>query len=249
MGPWAANPHICRMPSVAWRIIMKAAMTDPEEAETPMTRCECQVPHTPRRIAFTGGPGAGKTATLELIRQAFCRHVMILPEAAGILFRGGFPRNDAFEARRAAQRAIFYTQRELEATCEPGTAAILLCDRGTVDGLAYWPGPEDLWEAVGTTLEEQLARYDAVIHLRTPPLEGGYDHSNPVRIESAVEAAAVDARILAAWAAHPRRYVIDSMPDFLAKAARVLEALRAELPPCCREHVVPALSPYLETLR
>jgi hypothetical protein len=28
------------------------------------------------------------------------------------------------------------------------------------------------------------------------------------------------------------------MPDFLAKAARVLELMRAELPECCRHHVV-----------
>jgi hypothetical protein len=28
------------------------------------------------------------------------------------------------------------------------------------------------------------------------------------------------------------------MPDFLAKAAHVLELMRAELPECCRHHVV-----------
>ena len=30
-------------------------------------------------------------------------------------------------------------------------------------------------------------------------------------------------------------------PDFLTKAARVLELLRAEMPDCCRNHVVPVL--------
>lgn len=207
-----------------------------------MIPCTCELTHPPRRVVLTGGPGAGKTATLALIRESFCRHVVLLPEAASVLFGGGFPRKGGLSARRAAQRAIFYTQRELEATCEPGEAAIILCDRGTVDGLAYWPGPEGLWEAVGTTLEEQLDRYDAVIHLRTPPIEGGYDRSNPLRLESAAEAAAIDQAILNAWAAHPRRYIIAATPDFLTKAARVLDALREELPACCRRHVVPALS-------
>ena len=152
-----------------------------------MKPCECSESHERKRIVLTGGPGAGKTAVLELIRQSFCRHVKVLPEAAGIVFGGGFPRGDSMILRRAAQRAIFFLQREVEATGEADGAAIVLCDRGTVDGAAYWPGPGSLWREVGTTLEEQLRRYDAVIHLRTPASGAGYDHSNPLRIESATE--------------------------------------------------------------
>lgn len=203
-----------------------------------MIPCDCTLPHAPRRVVLTGGPGAGKTAALAMIRESFCRHVVILPESAGILFGGGFPRGGGLEARRAAQRAIFYTQRELEATVEPGTAAIVLCDRGTIDGAAYWPGPGAFWLAIGTSLGEQLARYDAVIHMRTPSAEAGYSRSNPLRIESAAEAAVIDEQIARAWAAHPHRYEVASTPDFLAKVARVLEALKGELPACCRGHVV-----------
>lgn len=184
---------------------------------------------------MTGGPGAGKTALLEMARQSFCRHLHVLPEAASILFGGGFPRLGSTAILRAAQRAIFYTQRELESTAEGRDAAVVLCDRGTIDGAAYWPGPEELWEAVGTTREEQLARYDAVIHLRTPGLDHGYNHVNHLRIESAAEALAVDERILAAWDGHPRRTVIEAADDFFAKAARALAALQAEFPECCRD--------------
>ena len=206
-----------------------------------MLPCTCTARHQTRRIVLTGGPGAGKTATLELIRQSFCEHVQILRESASVVFGGGFPRRDTGESRKAAQRAIFYVQRELEAAAIADNAAILLCDRATVDGAAYWPGPEDFWASVSTTLDEQLRRYDAVIHLRTPPPEGGYNHTNPLRTESASEAANLDARILHAWERHPRRFVVDNFPDFLSKAARVLELLRGELPACCRQHIVPAL--------
>jgi len=212
-----------------------------------MNPCPCSEPHQRRRVVLTGGPGAGKTAVLELIRQAFCEHVKILPEAAGILFGGGFPRGDTPGLRRPAQRAIFFTQRELEATADAANPAIVLCDRGTVDASAYWPGPEDFWAAVATTLEEQLRRYEAVIHLRTPRPESGYNQGNPLRVESAAEAAAIDERILRSWERHPRRFIVEEAPDFLGKAARALDTLRGELPECCRRHVVPAVNGYTRT--
>lgn len=203
--------------------------------------CACSEVHPPKRIVLTGGPGAGKTAVLELMRKTLCEHVKVVPEAAGVVFGGGFPRGDALEVQRAAQRAIYFIQRELEAATLATNAAIALCDRGTIDGFAYWPGPDPLWSAVGTTHDAELARYDAVIHLRTPTLDGGYNRQNPLRLESAAEAAAIDARIAAAWAGHPRRFEVGPMPDFLAKAARVVEIVRGELPACCRRHPIAEL--------
>ena len=204
-----------------------------------MIDCECTGVHQRKRIVLTGGPGAGKTAILELIRQSFCRHVTILPEAATIVFGGGFPREDDAECRRAAQRAIFHVQHELEATGDAHDPAIVLCDRGTIDGLAYWPDAADrLWSSVGTTLYDELHRYDAVIHLETPTDAMGYNHQNPVRTEPANVAGELDRRIQAAWAPHPRRFIVRSREAFLEKAREALGVLRSELPACCRRHVV-----------
>ena len=200
-----------------------------------MRPCPCKEQH--RRPAHQSGRCAGKTATLELIRQALCEHVRVLPEAAGILFAGGFPRHGVDDVQRAVQRAIYFTQRELEAVGDANNAAIVLCDRGTVDGFAYWPGPGDFFAAVGTTLDEQLKRYDAVIHLRTPDAAGGYNNVNPLRVENAVDAAAIDRGIATAWEKHPRRFVVEAAPDFVTKVTRALEILRAELPACCRVHL------------
>ena len=86
-----------------------------------------------------------------------------------------------------------------------------------------------------------MSRYDAVVHLRTPTGSGGYNHQNPVRIESAEEAADIDTRIARAWESHPRRFFVEASSDFLDKAARALDILRGELPECCRRHVVPLL--------
>jgi predicted ATPase len=186
--------------------------------------------HEPRRIAITGGPGAGKTAVLEIVRRSLCDHVRVLPEAAGIVFGGGFPRGSG-GVLRAGQRAIFHVQCELEATVAEDNLAIALCDRGTVDGAAYWPGPDELWSEVGTTLDEQLARYHVVIHLRTP--SAGYNHDNPLRVESPAEAHALDDRIAVLWSRHPRRFEVAAETDFLSKIAHTIRIIRGELPACC----------------
>jgi hypothetical protein len=169
--------------------------------------------------------------------------VKVLPEAAGVIFGGGFPREDDLSCKRAAQRAIFFVQRELEIAGDSHNPAVVLCDRGTLDSLAYWPGSvDDFWSSLGTTLSEQLARYDAVVHLRTPGSAFGYNKQNPLRTESAGAAAEIDSRILRVWQAHPRRFVVESTSDFLDKAAKAVEILRAEMPECCKGHVIPGLA-------
>ena len=214
-----------------------------EFCESPI-KCTCsKVNHSCKRVVITGGPGAGKTAVLEIARKSFCEHISILPEAASILFGGGFWRHDSLPSKQAAQRAIFHVQRELEQMVEDEKkSAIALCDRGTIDGLAYWPLEEDLyWKQVGSTKETELKRYTAVIHLRTPALDQGYNYQNPVRIESAQMAAEIDNRIVEVWKEHPRRFIIESKDDFLHKAAETIKYIKDELPECCKEHTIHGL--------
>ena len=68
---------------------------------------------------------------------------------------------------------------------------------------------------------------------RTPPADGGYDTSNPLRIETPAQARVIDGRILDAWSAHPRRTVIESAPGFLDKLAAALDVIRRHVPACC----------------
>jgi predicted ATPase len=207
--------------------------------------CACALStHDCRLVVVTGGPGAGKTAFLEMVKRNFCEHIGVLPEAAGIVFGGGFPRHETQAGRRAAQRAIFRVQRELESLAtEEHQSAVVLCDRGTLDGLAYWPDAPEAWfTQLGTSLREEMARYAAVIHLRTPKADR-YDHSNPLRIESALEAAAIDERIAAVWRGHPRVHVIDPSPRFVDKVLQALELIRAEVPACCRQHRIAEVAP------
>ncbi len=206
-----------------------------------INHCACDKSHAPRRIVLTGGPGAGKTAVLELARHLLCHHVDTLPESASILWNGGFPRGGSTVARAAAQRAIFRVQRELEVIAGEKPSALVLCDRGTVDGYAYWPGPGDFWAEQGTSQAAELARYDAVIHLRVPPQQF---RSDSLRVESHAQALEIDRRLDAAWGGHPRRLVVESTPHFLDKAHRAVELLRSELPACCRRGLSPSTAVF-----
>lgn len=202
-----------------------------------MHACSCTARHDTRKVVLTGGPGAGKTAILEFMGLAFCKHVVILPEAAGILFKGGFPRGPDPVRLRAVQQAIFHVQRQLEEGTAADNAAVVVCDRGTPDGAAYWPGPGTVFESVGTTQEAELGRYAAVIHLRTPSGENGYNHRNPLRLETVEEALAIDERIAGIWRGHPGYVEVPATQDFLVKARAALVLMREQVPPCCRGSV------------
>jgi len=187
------------------------------------------------RIAMTGGPGGGKTTAADLFRRELGEQVVIVPETATILFGGGFPRSNQVDARRAAQTAIFYVQRNLEdvqAALYP--ERILLCDRGTIDGAAYWPdGPGSYFGALGTSLEAELARYDAVVFFETAAVAGlSIEGGNPVRQESLEQARLLDAELRALWSRHRRFLFVPHDQSFFRKltvALALLQAITEEL--------------------
>lgn len=184
------------------------------------------------KIVLTGGPGGGKTTAADMIARELGGEVVVLKETATILFEGGFPRNGGCPARRAVQRAIYRTQVELEAAVaaeNPGK--ILLCDRGTLDGCAYWPdGGDDFFAALGTTPAGERARYDAVLFFESAAV-GGLEmgRQNRFRIETTAEAAALDAALRAVWREHPRFRLVPHERSFFAKVARALAELRGAL--------------------
>ena len=182
------------------------------------------------RIVLTGGPGGGKTTAADLFRREIGERVVIVPEAATLLFMGGFPRSGEALAHRAAQSAIYHVQRNLEdvqSASFPGR--ILLCDRGTVDGAAYWPGkPHEFFNALETTLEAELARYDAVIFFETAAVGGSaIEGGNPIRSETLDQAVRLDHRLRQLWSRHPRFSLIPHNPSFFKKISFALAALES----------------------
>jgi predicted ATPase len=183
-----------------------------------------------RRIAVTGGPGAGKTSVWRALARSQPGRVLAVPEVATLLLQHVFPPVRGERERHAVQRAIFAVQHELEAAHESRLApgAVLLCDRGTPDGAGYWPeGSDAFFAAMNTRCEIELERYEAVLFLETAAVGGlSIARGNAVRSETLEAAVAIDRRLHAVWSRHPRFHHVAVERDFATKVAHGSEALR-----------------------
>lgn len=173
-----------------------------------------------KRIVLTGGPGGGKTTALDLIRREFAGKIASVPEAATMMFSGGIERSHDPEVLKAQQAAIFSLQKNLE-DIQRATypECLILCDRGSLDGLVYWPGSEEEFlTQMNTTVEQELARYDAVIFFETAAKSGESIRSNnPVRNESEQAAVDLDKKLQKVWSQHPNFNFVGSSESFIRK--------------------------------
>ncbi|QOV87797.1 ATP/GTP-binding protein [Humisphaera borealis] len=184
-----------------------------------------------RRIVLTGGPGAGKSVIGREIAGRYPDRFVLIPEAATQVYTRLGTRWDrlSIEERRDVQRQIYRWQLEQEqriAEAHPGH--VLLLDRGTIDGAAYWPdGPDQYWVDVGSTHGIELSRYDAVIWLETAAALGIYDGdaSNAVRFEHADAAVDAGRKLLELWGPHPNLRHVGAFVHFEDKVSAVCEML------------------------
>jgi predicted ATPase len=182
-----------------------------------------------KKVVLTGGPGAGKTvistrlAALEPIR------FLQVPEAATRVYDILQTRWDRLdiEGQRNVQRRIYHLQIDTENAYQTHDRVLIL-DRGTIDGSAYWPdGPDDYWKDLNTNLSNELNRYDAVIWLQTSAVLDLYDGeaSNFCRFENAPAAIASGELLLRLWGGHPNLKLVKAFPTLDEKVAAVRQIL------------------------
>ena len=133
------------------------------------------------KFVLTGGPCSGKTTAMERI-QVFLRErgfrVFVAPEAATLLFLNGASVDDFAlpGAGSAFQNFVIGTQMTLEDKLVAyartvGQDAVVLCDRGVMDGSAYVD--DSTWKqilahaGIDDNVSAREGRYDAVFHLVT----------------------------------------------------------------------------------
>lgn len=179
------------------------------------------------KLVLTGGPSGGKTTLAMTLQKEFQGSVFLVPEAASILFAGGWPRRKSLAGVKHQQKAIYTVQYELEALLgEENIGRLIICDRGSLDGIAYWPGENaetEYMTAINSSIEQEIKRYDWVIHLDTAP-EAHYDVSNPLRHEDFHEAQTINQRVKDAWAKHPQRFIVNNQHcgHFIKKISQAL---------------------------
>lgn len=195
------------------------------------------------KIVVTGGPSGGKTTLIEALQKDMTGKVSVVPEAASILYRGGFPRKFSDAGKIHAQRAIYFTQRELEdlIVSESKTSAVV-CDRGSLDSIAYWPqhSAADFFKSLLSSAIIEHARYDWVIHLDTADGDS-FDSSNPIRTENHDEAIELNTLIKEAWKGHPRRVIIPHEADFLSKIGKAKAVIQKILAGASYQDVLASL--------
>ena len=181
-----------------------------------------------QKLVLTGGPSGGKTTMAQAIERTFKNRVTVIPESASILFSGGFLRRNYDQAVMIQQQAIYSVQvlHEKIFEMENHCGKLLVCDRGTLDGLAYWPHNDknSFFTTLGTTLENEINRYKWVIHLDTAGAES-YDRQNVVRIENHTEADNINDNIKECWSTHPNRIILPSTASFYSKVSQVLQVV------------------------
>jgi hypothetical protein len=186
-----------------------------------------------KRIVLTGGPGAGKSVITQRLAAARSGPFVRVPEAATQVYEMLQTRWDRLDLprRRDAQRQIYRLQRAQEdRLAAEYPDKVLLLDRGTIDGAAYWPdGPFEYWRDLGTTHAMELARYDAVIWLETAAALGLYDGdaSNSRRFEDPAGAIESGKCLLELWGGHPHLKHVGAFVSFDDKLAAVEEAVMA----------------------
>jgi predicted ATPase len=194
------------------------------------------------RIVLTGGPCGGKTTALARL-SSYLRErgfeVFTVPEAFTILCSNGLTM-DYFASREGMDLIIQGTVLDLQEALEDGMEqilrargkpAVILCDRGFMDGAAYM-GMERFQSFLQgrnkDIADAREGRYNAVIHMVTAADGAPSFYSlenNVARSETPQEAIALDKKTQEAWMGHPRLLVLDNTTDFEGKMQRLIEAV------------------------
>ncbi|CAB9497576.1 Histidine kinase [Seminavis robusta] len=193
------------------------------------------------KFVLTGGPCGGKTTGLARVYYFLKERgfeVVNVAEAFTILASNGM--SGDFFATQGMDVVIQHTVMDVQMGLEDGVErilrargrpAVMMCDRGTMDGAAYMERKD--WHALlkdrGTTETEiRDNRYNAVFHM-VSAADGAEPHytleNNQARTEDAEAARMMDRKTQKAWVGHSHLYVFDNSTDFERKLERLVDVI------------------------
>lgn len=194
-----------------------------------------------KKIVLTGGPGAGKSTSIETIKEYLESEgylVYIVPEAATELDECGIDRTKM--STYDFQNIVLTYQIEREKVFETITKlsniekdVILLYDRGLLDSKVYTKDDEEFDELIKLrNINEQdiLDRYDLVIFLETAAKIGAYTkENNKARKENVIEAIENDDKTFDVWKNHRNIKKIHAEHEFKIKKQNIIKVIKDNL--------------------
>ena len=171
------------------------------------------------KIVITGGPASGKTEFFERLktRPELNGFVFLEEQARHFLTTRPHLRRDKEELHRQ----IYLAQREQE---DKLSDRDIITDRGTADAMAYHP---EVLTLVGTTLEAEYQRYDAVIQLGSAAALGEkYFTGDDIRQETVEQALDIENALKKVWSDHPGYYFVIAIADMDRKFDSFMKIIR-----------------------
>jgi CYTH domain-containing protein len=187
------------------------------------------------KICITGGPCGGKDSLQPYVVEHLSDRgykPYIIPEAATLLINGGMDKMNPDFQNRILETVIHLEDSFQKAALMEGHVnPVLLCNRGTMDGLAYCDENyfHNMLQGYNYTIPElRDLRYNAVIHMITAAdgaLEFYTLENNKARNEGPGLAKILDTKTQHAWLGHQHLRVIDNSTDFEKKKKRALQEI------------------------
>ena len=186
---------------------------------------------------LTGGPGGGKSTAVPFVKKRLEARgftVLHVDEAATELIRAGVTR-ESCGSQLAFQIKVIEKQLALEKEAQAAAKtakkpAVILCDRGILDGRGYLDEAEFL-SALGHHGFDRASasvRYDAVFFLRSPAVDRPEFYTtanNDARSETPEESAAIDRNTLLGWSGCGYFRETDNTTDFEQKKERLVKQI------------------------
>lgn len=189
------------------------------------------------KICLTGGPSTGKTSVINAVIKDFSElgyHVIVIPETATSFINNGIrPFGDNALPPVTFQKLVIESQLSKEKIAELAAEAlgsdkvIIICDRGSLDGIAYVTSEE--WEQTlkeqGVNARDLLSSYNAILYM-----EGREElfttENNKARYESSAEEALEKGRkVLKSYLSHDNLRVIQPREEMKDKETEVINII------------------------
>lgn len=178
------------------------------------------------KVVLTGGPSSGKSTICRQLKDFFDHKLQACPEAAEMLFRGGFPRIENEIGLSERQYAIFHLQKalsRLSPSLNP-SADILLFDRGLLDGLCYWPGSwQNFADKMQIDIAETRNHYDLVIQLGVAHCDDY--QNNSFRPEDQQTSLDMEQKLIKIWQEHPNYHFVPYFKEWQDKLQACLNLI------------------------